>query len=156
MPNAARPPQQPTPADDPVLQFLQTVWAMEHALERASKRMEQAIGLSGPQRFALRLIGERPGLTPLELARMLRLHPGTVTGIIQRLESRGFIRRESNPTDRRVSHLHLTATGRRANVPDVEGTIEHAARATLARCSASRRKAAAAVLAHFTRELMTI
>lgn len=145
-----------TPPVDPVLQFLQTVWQMEHALERVSKRMMRVIGLSGPQRFALRLIGDHPGLTPLNLSRVLHLHPGTVTGIVRRLEARGLVRRTSNPADGRVSHLHLTAAGARTNVPDAPGTIEHAVRATLARCPPHRVRAASDVLARFTRELMQL
>jgi len=81
---------------DPVLQFLQMVWQLEHALERASKRMEDALGISGPQRFALRMIGVRPGITAGELAMVLHLHPSTVTGIVQRLEIRRLVKRTSN------------------------------------------------------------
>lgn len=143
------------PADQ-VLHFLQTVWQMEHALERASKRMEDALGISGPQRFALRMIGERPGLTPRDLASVLHLHPSTITGIVQRLETRGFVRREPNLQDGRVAHLHLTKAGVRANTPSVRGTVEHAARATLKGCAPRKRKAAAEVIEHFTRELMKI
>jgi DNA-binding MarR family transcriptional regulator len=139
-----------------VLQFLQTVWQMEHALERASKRMEDSIGISGPQRFALRVIGERPGLTPRDLAAVLHLHPSTITGIVQRLEIRGFVRREANLQDGRVAHLHLTKAGTRANKPSARGTVEHAARATLKGCPPRKRKAAADVIAHFTKELMKI
>ncbi len=141
---------------DQVLKFLQTVWQMEHALERASKRMEDTLGISGPQRFALRMIGERPGLTPRELSAVLHLHPSTITGIVQRLEGRGLVRREANADDGRVAHLHLTKAGTRVNVPRVKGTVEHAARATLKVCAPGKRKAAAEVLAHFTQQLMKI
>jgi MarR family transcriptional regulator, organic hydroperoxide resistance regulator len=141
---------------DPVLQFLRTVWQLEHALERASKRMEDALGISGPQRFALRIIGERPGITAGELAAVLHLHPSTVTGIIQRLEGRRLVRRASNVRDGRMAHLHLTAQGSRANRPSARGTIERAARATLAGCPPGSRRAAAEVLEHFTNELMKI
>jgi MarR family transcriptional regulator, organic hydroperoxide resistance regulator len=141
---------------DPALQFLQTVWRLEHALERASKRMEDALGISGPQRFALRVIGERPGILASELAAVLHLHPSTVTGIIQRLEARRLVRRATSARDGRVAHLHLTASGGRANRPSARGTIERAARATLARCPPAGRRATTAVLEQFTRELMKI
>src|SRR4051794_40683843 len=84
---------------DPILQFLQTVWQLEHALERASKRMEDALGVSGPQRFAVRIIGVNPGITSGQLAAILHLHPSTVTGIVQRLESRKLVRRTGSRTD---------------------------------------------------------
>lgn len=141
---------------DPILQFLRTVWKLEHALERASKRMEDTLGVSGPQRFALRVIGARPGITAGELAALLHLHPSTVTGILQRLQARGLVRRTSNAADGRLAHLHLTAAGRRATRPSMPGTIEHAVRATLASCSAQSRRVAAGVMEQFTHELMRI
>lgn len=141
---------------DPVLQFLQTVWQLEHALERASKRMEDAVGISGPQRFALRIIGARPAITAGELAAVLHLHPSTVTGIVQRLESRKLVKRVSNSSDGRVAHLHLTAAGARINKPAAKGTIERAARTTLARVVGSQLRATTALMGQFTVELMKI
>jgi DNA-binding MarR family transcriptional regulator len=151
----------PTPDDvasptDPVLRFLQTVWQLEHALERASKRMEDAVGISGPQRFALRVIGDRPDITPREVAAALHLHPSTITGIIQRLEARGMVRRTSNAQDARSAHLRLTAAGNRVNKPRIRGTVEFAARETLKRCPPRKQRATGEVLAQFTRELMKI
>jgi len=141
---------------NPVLQFLQTVWQLEHALERASKRMEDAIGISGPQRFALRIIGVNPGITAGELAAVLHLHPSTVTGIVQRLEARKLVKRTSNATDGRVSHLRLTASGSRANKPAAKGTIERSALMTLSRVSPTQCTAATALMTRFTAELMKI
>src|SRR3954471_16581726 len=109
--------------DDPALQFLQVIWRLENALERVSKRMEDSLGISGPQRFALRLIGERPGVGAGELAAILHLHRSTVTGLLQRLEARGLIERTSHATDARRMHLHLTAAGRRTLSPAVRGTV---------------------------------
>ena len=143
-------------ASDPVLAFLQTVWQLEHALERASKRMEDAVGISGPQRFALRMIGVSPGITAGELASVLHLHPSTVTGIVQRLEGRKLVKRSANAMDGRVAHLHLTPAGAKANTPAAKGTIERAARATLSRCPAPQRKATAVMMEQFTAELMKI
>ena len=141
-------------AADPVLQFLQSVWELEHALERASKRMEDAAGISAPQRFALRIIGHAPGITAGDLAAVLHLHPSTVTGIVQRLVARKLVRRTTNELDGRVAHLHLTATGARLGRPSERGTVERAARSTLNRVPEGQRKATTAVLAHLAAELM--
>jgi DNA-binding MarR family transcriptional regulator len=137
--------------EDSALQFLQVVWRMEHALERASKRMEDAIGVSGPQRFALRLIGRCPGIGAGELASAMHLHPSTITGMVQRLERRGLVARIAHASDGRRSHLHVTSAG--ARVIQAAGTVEQAARTVLARCPAAKRRAAADVLDRFTREL---
>jgi MarR family transcriptional regulator, organic hydroperoxide resistance regulator len=40
-----------------VLQFMQLLWAVDHGLQRASKGMLRRLGVTGPQRLALRLIG---------------------------------------------------------------------------------------------------
>lgn len=141
---------------DPTLQFLQTVWQLEHALERASKRMEDTIGISAPQRFALRMIGARPAITAGELAAVLHLHPSTVTGIVQRLESRKLVKRTSNEADGRVAHLHLTPAGAKANKPAGKGTIERAARVALTRCPPTQQRATAAMMSEFTAELMKL
>jgi DNA-binding MarR family transcriptional regulator len=140
--------------NDPALHFLQGIWRLENALERVSKRMEDTLGISGPQRFALRLIGEQPGVGARELAAALHLHPSTVTGVVQRLESRGLITRASHATDGRRLHLHLTAAGRRILRPNLHGTVEHAARATLDGSSAARIRAAVSVLERFADELL--
>jgi MarR family transcriptional regulator, organic hydroperoxide resistance regulator len=140
--------------DGSILTFLQVIWRLEHAVERASKRMEDTIGISGPQRFALRLLGHRPGLGAGELAQAMHLHPSTVTGMIQRLEVRGYVKRVAHPTDGRRMHLHLTPAG--ARVTRARPTIEHAVRTTRAQCPAAKQRAAADLLDRFSRELMKL
>jgi DNA-binding MarR family transcriptional regulator len=53
------------------------------------------------------------------------MHPSTLTGILQRLESRGLLRRLTAPQDARRVHLEITARGKRLTVPAV-GTVETA------------------------------
>jgi DNA-binding MarR family transcriptional regulator len=48
-----------------------------------------------------------------ELANLLACDNSNVTGIVDRLESRGLVVRRSSPTDRRVRHIVLTAEGQR-------------------------------------------
>ena len=157
MKRRAHPPSRAVPIvlDDATLQFLQVLWRLEHALERVSKRMEDSIGISGPQRFALRLIGHNPGVGAGDLAAAMHLHPSTITGMIRRLEARRLVERKSHVTDGRRRHLHLTKAGMRLNHP-TGGTVEHAVRRTLAACATRHRRAAARVLEHFTEELMKL
>ena len=56
---------------DETLIFMRALWHLEHALERASKRMEDTLGITGPQRLALRVVGVVPGIGPTELAEAL-------------------------------------------------------------------------------------
>jgi DNA-binding MarR family transcriptional regulator len=46
-----------------------------------------------------------------DIARMLGVAPTVITGLVDRLEVRGLIRRESHPTDRRRIQLVLTEQG---------------------------------------------
>ena len=118
--------------------------------------MEDTMGISGPQRFALRMIGTRPGLTASELADALHLHRSTITGITRRLASRRLITRSANNTDGRVVHLHLTDAGRAITKPAAAGTIERAVTRTLTRTTPRQRMAAETLLNDLTDELTRI
>src|SRR5262245_39031540 len=99
----------PTFELNPVLDFLRLLWEIEHGLQRTSKRMEIEFGITGPQRLVLRVVGQFPGVSLSELAHIVRLHPSTITGIVQRLVSRGLVERQRDPSDSRRARLHLTA-----------------------------------------------
>src|ERR1019366_2492668 len=91
----------------PVLDFMRLLWAIEHGLQRMSKRMEGELGITGPQRLVLRVVGQFPGLPAGELAHIVRLHPSTITGILQRLVARGLLERQRDPSDSRRARLRL-------------------------------------------------
>jgi len=105
----------PAPSRSPgttnVLEFLRLLWAIDHALQARSKRMVRELGVTGPQRLVIRMLGERHA-TAGELAKLLHLHPSTLTGIVRRLQRSGFVARSVDATDRRRYHLALTARGR--------------------------------------------
>jgi hypothetical protein len=50
------------PALDDVLRFMQLLWALVHQMDKASKRMRQELGVTGPQRLVLRVVGLQPGV----------------------------------------------------------------------------------------------
>lgn len=124
-----------------VLAFMRLMWAVDHALQRASKQMNRIIGLTGPQRLVIRMLGEDPGLSPGEIAERLHLDPSTLTGIIQRLERRALVVRHRDPADGRRYRLELSDRGRRVTVPSA-GTIEAAVADTLAGCRPAEIRAA--------------
>lgn len=106
-----------------VLEFLRTLWELDHALQTASKEMLRKHGVTGPQRLVLRIVGRFPQLSPGALAAILHLHPSTLTGIVKRLERRGLLTRRKDPRDRRRVFLGLTPEGRRFDV-DPSHTVE--------------------------------
>jgi hypothetical protein len=103
--------------------FLGALWELNHALESASRSMKKSLGVTGPERLFVRVVGVRPGITPRELARTLRVHPSSVTVLIKRMERRGLVARGVNPADARSFHLYLTPDGHRVD-GFREGTIE--------------------------------
>jgi DNA-binding MarR family transcriptional regulator len=142
------------PLDD-VLRFMRLIWAVDHELERVSKRMESRIGLTIPQRLSLLLIGRNPGILASELAAVLHLHRGTLSGVVRRLETAGYVTRTLDASDARRAGLTLTAAGQRVNRRRA-GTFEDAVRRVLAGTSASERAAAEQVLARLGGELRMV
>lgn len=68
--------------------------------------------LTGAQARLLSLLSLEP-LPMRKLAQRLKCEPSNVTGIVDRLESRGLVERRPDPTDRRVKLAAATAEGRR-------------------------------------------
>lgn len=71
-------------------------------------------GLTQPQYNILRILrGEGRELPSLEIAaRMISVVPA-ITSLLDKLEKRGWVRRERCESDRRVWHVHLTEDGSR-------------------------------------------
>ena len=128
-----------------VLEFLRLLWEVDHALQRASKSMDDAFGVTGPQRLVVRVVGRFPGIPAGQLAAALRIHPSTVSDVVQRLERRGLIQRTRDPRDGRRILLGLTERGRRVDSESV-GTIEGAVKQTLAELSSEELRGARAAL----------
>jgi DNA-binding MarR family transcriptional regulator len=95
------------------LGVLQLMWSLDHALQVRSRRMARELGVTGPQRLALRLIATEQITSPGLLARRLVLDKSTVTGIVSRLEQQGLLERARHTSDGRRLLLALTPAGRR-------------------------------------------
>jgi MarR family transcriptional regulator, organic hydroperoxide resistance regulator len=76
-----------------------------------SSRAKREAGLTGPQLWAIRVIAQSAPLRVSELAGKMYLHPATVVGILDRLESMGLVARTRSRQDRRVVHVDLTEAG---------------------------------------------
>jgi DNA-binding MarR family transcriptional regulator len=105
------------------LELLRAIWELNHALESASRMMKRRLGVTGPERLFIRVVGSQPGITPRELAWILRVHPSSVTVLLKRLERRQLVARSANAADARSFHLYLTPDGERADAVRA-GTIE--------------------------------
>ena len=118
------------PNGDRVLQFMRTIWAIDHELERVSKRMENSHGVTVAQRMTLLLIGRDPDASAAGLAALMHMHAGTMSGILKRLEAGGFIARRSHEGDARRHALMLTPKGTAVN-RQRRGTLEDTVRGLL-------------------------
>lgn len=113
-----------------VLAFMQVLWELVHRLDETSKRMGRHVGVTGPQRLALRIVGMFPGVSAGDVSTILHIHPSTLTGVLQRLTAQRLLTRRSDPEDRRRAVLRLTPKGRHVNAADA-GTVEAAVARTL-------------------------
>ena len=134
-----------------VLDFMRLLWAVDHALQSASKRMETAYGITGPQRLVVRIVGRFPGIAAGRVAEILHVHPSTLTGILKRLEQRGILHRRSDPRDARRALFGLTPRGRKLDALRT-GTVEQAVRRVLVKDPA-KVAAAQEILADLSEEL---
>lgn len=141
-----------TPPPDPVLHVMRLIWAVDHELHSLSKRMHAAIGLTVPQRMTLLVIGRQPGIPASEIAALLHVHPGTMSGIIRRLESGKYVERLGDAADARRMRLTLTALGRKANAQPA-GTFEAAVRDTLAATTPAQLKSFEVVVTRLAQTL---
>lgn len=137
------------PAD---LELMQALWSVDHALDVMSRRMIRRLGITGPQRLVIRLLGQFPGASPGELAKLLRLHPATVSGVLKRLERRRLVMRVSDPWDGRKSQIRLTRKGEALDKPDAD-TVESAIGRVLSRLPRRHVELARRVLTALEEEL---
>ncbi len=129
----------------PVLSFMRALWGVNHGLESTSRRMKASIGVTGPERMVIRLVGRYPAISAGELARTLRVHPSTLTGLLKRLSRRGLLLRAADSSDARRALFTLTPKG--AAVDKVRrGTVEAAVTAALESLAERDVRVAAAVL----------
>jgi MarR family transcriptional regulator, organic hydroperoxide resistance regulator len=131
------------------LQFMRLLWALVHGLDRTSKRMFDEIGVTGPQRLVLRVVGLFPGLSAGDLAAVLHMHPSTLTGVLKRLVTQRLITRSNASHDQRRAVLHLSPLGARINSAH-RGTVESAVSDALRGISARDRAATKRVLERIT------
>ena len=86
---------------------------LQGAGQRQSREFVRKYRITGQQLGALRIVAMSPGISLGDLSEKLFLHISSVSGIVDRLEKRGYVTRERNGEDRRVVHLNVTADGRR-------------------------------------------
>lgn len=104
------PPQEPR--DRPELDsIVETIIYLYTESRRLTKDMASSYGLTGPQLTILKLLESFHDLSLSTLSERIRAQNSTVTGIVDRMEREGLVRRERSKADRRVVHLRLSDKG---------------------------------------------
>lgn len=88
------------------------VMALARRVRRAHAEALAEWDVTPSQARALRVLSSDQGMRPSALADELRIAPRSVTDVVDGLESRGWVVRAADPTDRRATVLSLTQDGR--------------------------------------------
>jgi MarR family transcriptional regulator, organic hydroperoxide resistance regulator len=129
----------------PVLEFMHALWALDHALSVRDREIGERFGVTGLQRLVVRIVGQRPGATAGDVARILRVHPSTLTPVLHVLATSRLLSRAPDPADRRRAVLRLTARGGRLDSQSA-ALVDRDVRKALAQLNASQVLAARCVL----------
>ena len=108
----ASPPAAPEPRPD-VDSIVETIIYLYTESRRLTKGMASQFGLTGPQLTVIKLLETFEDLSLSSLSERIRAQNSTVTGIIDRMEREGLVRRERSTVDRRVVHIRLSDKGQK-------------------------------------------
>ncbi len=83
------------------------------SIDIESKKIQKEYGVSIPQVLCLSYLHQSPNYrsTQGEIRKFLNLNPSTVSGIIDRLEKKGYLARLPKLGDKRVVNIVLTSSG---------------------------------------------
>ena len=85
---------------------------ISHGLDKHSKFIQEKYKITIPQLICLWEIYKKGPIPLGELTKNVFLNKSTVTGIVDRLERRGLVRRTRISNDRRQIHVEITDEGR--------------------------------------------
>ncbi len=97
--------------DDPYLKVLRPLVEAYLAFSRADNRHIRSMHLTPSQFDVIATLGDTEGLTCSELSEATLVTKGTLTGVLDRLEGKDLIRRDTVADDRRCTNIRLTGKG---------------------------------------------
>src|SRR5262245_13883014 len=103
---AMKPGQELLREADAITGLLRTIHII---LKRPVREAVAGSGLTAPQLSVLKTLVDNDGLTLKDLSGRLGLAHSTVSSIVDRLERKGLVRRQTGAADRRVTCIHTTA-----------------------------------------------
>lgn len=149
-PRPTRRPGPKAPVDEPQV-IMDSLRRIVLALHRSAQRIRAETPLTGARALVLHHVGRRAGLSLGELAGLTFTLPSTVSEVVGRLETEGYLTRRRSATDGRRLELHLTEAGRAA-VGGVETTAQEQLMAALTALPGAHRRALAQGLSAWVRQ----
>jgi DNA-binding MarR family transcriptional regulator len=105
--------EQGLPSDANLEKIFLDLRNISHISSMYSKYLQQNLNITTAQLLFLRVLYSHDGLSAGEIGKRIFIRPGTITGIVDRLEAKGLVTRVRATLDRRVVHIHITGAGRR-------------------------------------------
>jgi MarR family transcriptional regulator, organic hydroperoxide resistance regulator len=104
------------------------IYSASHAFNRVYQPLLKEVELTYPQFIAMVVLWGQDGQTVGELGEKLFLQSNTLTPMLKRLESLGYITRSRDSADERQVRIHLTEAGRklRLQASDVVRSVRDA------------------------------
>ncbi|MFO8084376.1 MAG: MarR family transcriptional regulator [Desulfobacterales bacterium] len=102
----------PKETKDVIEEIVFQIRRLIQAEEYHTKALNKEYQVSAPQLNCLMALFKNGPLPPSKIARYILVESSTVTGIIDRLEQKGFVRRVRSSRDRRKIFIELTDSGR--------------------------------------------
>lgn len=119
---------------------------LRQLFQQHTSQWQQALPeLTKPQYAVMRSIAENPGIEQVALTEVAVSTKATLAEMLSRMESRGLVRRENDPADKRRRFIYLTPEGERllaSSIPVGNGVDQ----AFLGRLSAEEQTAFSALI----------
>ena len=100
------------PQHDQVREIIYLIRRLMQAGSLYTKELNKNYQVSAPQLNCLLVLYENGPLPPSRIAGLIMVKSSTVTGVIDRLEHKGLVKRMRNSPDRRVINIELTDAGK--------------------------------------------
>jgi DNA-binding MarR family transcriptional regulator len=107
------------PVEDPLALEQQVCFALSVAARSVVaiyRPLLEPMGLTHPQYLVMLALWQHAPLSVRRLSELLQLDPGTLSPLLKRLETIGYVRRERDRADERSLALTLTERGRALRV----------------------------------------
>ncbi len=99
------------------------------------------LGLTPPQLSVMRVLFRSEGMSLKDLSRQVGLAHSTVSGVVDRLEKKGLVRRRPDPSDRRFTRIMVPARLRKLGEERIAKLQIHPLAEALKRATPAERRA---------------